>query len=291
MIGAGRLEKELVRDLVIEVGGYREVPVGIAEEIGRRPAGALLGRVVESQGLVHVLAVLGRQEIDIFLLGREVADLVLLRLRFAHEFGIAEAAGQRRIVALDVGHEGHEQVVEGLEAAAEADGLGQRHVGLDLEVLGEDLPGGFPARPEPVGLGGRQPSHLAAGRRARQLTPLEVRLPVGLDPAEDGMVDVALLELLDGERTRPPLLVRDITQQPTRLGMIGRALHDVPKAGAGHRITRRRRFRRAPGQVEEIGRRATEDLLDAGAGLPRPRGRAGCHDVGQGDETGRAIRG
>ena len=109
--------------------------------------------------------------------------------RVAREARVAETACERRaVLSLDIGHERHEEVVEGLEPAAEADDLGERHIALDLEMLGGDLPGGLPSRPEPVGLRGGEPADLAARRGTRQLAALEVRLPVGLDPAEDGVV-------------------------------------------------------------------------------------------------------
>ena len=65
-------------------------------------------------------------------------------------------------------NKGHEQVVKRLEAAAEADRLGHRDVGLDFKVFGLDIPRRRPVGPEAIGLSGGEPARfLAALGRAR----------------------------------------------------------------------------------------------------------------------------
>ena len=48
-VGPGRLEEQLVRDLVVEGGGLGDLPIRVAEKVSRHAAAARFGRVVEAQ--------------------------------------------------------------------------------------------------------------------------------------------------------------------------------------------------------------------------------------------------
>ncbi len=72
-----------------------------------------------------------------------------------------EALGEWEVLAEDVGQNRGEKVVKRLEAAAEDGCRGERGVGLDFEVLGEDIPASVPVGSELVDLGGREPPDLA----------------------------------------------------------------------------------------------------------------------------------
>src|SRR4051794_1614973 len=112
-----------------------------------------------------------------------------------------ETLGQRQVRADHVGHMREEKVVKVLEPTGETDGLAERHIGLNEEMLGDDLPGVVPFGAQPVGLDSGQPAglvlHSSAG--GGQLASVKMRHPVGRYPAEDRMVNDTLLELASRE--------------------------------------------------------------------------------------------
>src|SRR5262249_10335767 len=154
------LEEQLMGDLVVEGGGNGDLASWIAEEERRRAAAAGLWRVVEAEGVGDLWTLLRPQVGDKFVLCSGVVILVQLvrKLAVAVELRASEAVHERQVLAEDIGHDLHEQIVESLEASPEADGFGERDIGADLEVLCRELPGRVPACAQLIGLRGGQPA-------------------------------------------------------------------------------------------------------------------------------------
>src|SRR5208337_4907221 len=110
--------------------------------------------------------------------------------------------------------------------------------------------------------------------------------PASRNPAEDGMIDVAVLELADSERPRPAALVRYVAQQPARFGMVRLALEDVAQSKSGMGIVRRSGRGSPFCQVEQFGRRLEanlQKLCGPGLGCPCP-----CRLPGPAAHTGQS---
>ena len=167
-------------------------------------------------------------------------------LSAGRELRVFEAPNERQVIAQDIGEHGHEQVVKGLEAAAEGDRFGERHARLDLEVLGREFPRRVPVSPEPISLGDRQPASfsLALGGWRGKLASVEMRNPVGRYPAECRVVDVVFHKPAHGKRRRPAFAMRHVSQQPASFLMIGLAVENRTQAHARQGILRRSRLRR-----------------------------------------------
>ena len=185
--------------------------------------------------------------------------------------------------------------MERLEAAAEADRLGEGDIGLDLEVLGRDLPGGIPFGSKAVGLLGGEPSSLflPPRRRRGQLAAGRGAVPSPTLPSrKSGDSRFPFGAVIDSERLGPAPLMRHVAQEPPRLAVIRLPLDDRTEALAGQPIARGLALGRALGQSEQIGGRARLDFLELGlpcAGGTRWSGSGGDH-FRKGDEPRGAIR-
>ena len=74
------------------------------------------------------------------------------------------------------------------------------------------------------------------------------------------MIDIALLELADSERPRPTPFVRNVSQEPTRFGMVRLAIEHLAQTNCGVGIDRRFGLKSPLGQVKQLGRRLQADL-------------------------------
>ena len=157
----------------------------------------------------------GSQVLDKLVLGGEVVDLVRPVRGSPVERRVAEPLASGQVLAEDVGQQREEQVVERLEPAAERDRLGERDVGLDLEVLGGDPPGRASSPTAAVGLVGGEPPDLLRPRDAGR-GQLAARRGAATQSAATqpkiGWFTYPLLELADGERRGPAAFVRHVTR-------------------------------------------------------------------------------
>ena len=219
-----------------------------------------------------------------------------MQLRRGKAFGlecrVLEKANDGKVLAQDVREQRHEKVVKGLEAPAECDGFGHRHVRLNLEMLRGESPGWAPIGPEPICFGDRQPSRLllALFKWGRKLAAVEMRHPIGGHPTEGRMVDVALLELTHRKWCGPTPAVRDISQKPPGFFVIGVALEDRTQADACKRVLRRFGVSGFPGDIEKgRGSAVGGSLATADGNTPGRKDLRRLNDFGKRHESCRPI--
>ncbi len=87
--------------------------------------------------------------------------------------------------------------------------------------------------PEGVGLVGGEPAFPVAGR---QLAALEVRNPIGGDPAVSRVENISFGEHLRGVRAWPNRLWREEAEEPAGLGVVGLAFDHASEALVGEGV-------------------------------------------------------